>query len=76
MVRVVPAPIRAMRIAATGSVSKVYKRLVIEDKKAANAGGWGILLGCYAVYLVPAFSISVRRQRREQSFSTVFSWSC
>src|SRR4029078_3155950 len=29
-----------MRIAAAGSVSKLYKRLVIEQKKAASAGGW------------------------------------
>jgi zinc protease len=29
-----------MRVAASGSVSKLYKRLVIEEKKAASAGGW------------------------------------
>jgi zinc protease len=29
-----------MRIAATGSVSRIYKRLVIESKAAASAGGW------------------------------------
>ncbi len=29
-----------MRIVAAGSVSKIYKRMVIEDKLAANAGGW------------------------------------
>jgi zinc protease len=29
-----------MRIAAAGSVSRLYKRLVIEQKKAASAGGW------------------------------------
>jgi hypothetical protein len=50
--------------------------VAVIDRHTANAGGWGILLGCYAVYLVHGFSISVRRQRREQSFSTVFSWSC
>ena len=29
-----------MRIAATGSVSRIYKRLVVEQKEAASAGGW------------------------------------
>ncbi len=29
-----------MRIAASGSVSRIYKRLVVEQKKAASAGGW------------------------------------
>ena len=29
-----------MRVAAAGSVSRLYKRLVISEKKAANAGGW------------------------------------
>ncbi|MGZ8416045.1 MAG: M16 family metallopeptidase [Methyloceanibacter sp.] len=29
-----------MRIVAAGSVSKIYKRMVIKDKLAANAGGW------------------------------------
>jgi zinc protease len=29
-----------MRIAAGGSVSKVYKSLVVEARKAANSGGW------------------------------------
>ena len=29
-----------MRIAAKGSISKLYRRLVIEQKKAASAGGW------------------------------------
>jgi zinc protease len=29
-----------MRAAATGSVSRIYKKLVVEQKKAANAGGW------------------------------------
>jgi zinc protease len=29
-----------MRVAAVGSISTIYKQLVIEDKKAANAGGW------------------------------------
>ncbi|MGE3530055.1 MAG: M16 family metallopeptidase [Methyloceanibacter sp.] len=29
-----------MRIAANGSVSKIYKSLVVRDRTAANAGGW------------------------------------
>jgi zinc protease len=29
-----------MRVAAIGSISKLYKRLVIEQKQAASAGGW------------------------------------
>jgi zinc protease len=45
-----------MRIAAMGPTSRIYKRLVIEQKKAANAGGWfsdtgldGGRLGFYAI---------------------------
>jgi zinc protease len=45
-----------MRIAASGPTSRIYKRLVIEQKKAANAGGWfsdtgldGGRLGFYAI---------------------------
>ena len=29
-----------MRAAASGSVSRIYRKLVVEAKKAANAGGW------------------------------------
>jgi zinc protease len=29
-----------MRIAANGSVSRIYRRLVVEQKAAASAGGW------------------------------------
>ncbi|MGH6865818.1 MAG: M16 family metallopeptidase [Methyloceanibacter sp.] len=45
-----------MRIAANGSVSRIYKRLVVEQKTAASAGGWYIdsgldsgRLGFYAI---------------------------
>jgi zinc protease len=45
-----------MRIAASGPVSRIYKRLVVEQKKAASAGGWysdsgrdGGRLGFYAI---------------------------
>ncbi len=51
-----------MRIAATGSVSKIYKRLVIEDKKAANAGGWysdsGLDSGRLGFYAIAAENVS------------------
>ena len=29
--------------------------VAVVNRHAANAGGWGILLGCYAVYLVHGF---------------------
>jgi zinc protease len=45
-----------MRIAAKGSVSRLYKRLVVEQKKAASASGWysdsgldGGRVGFYAI---------------------------
>ena len=51
-----------MRVAATGSVSKIYKRLVIEDKKAANAGGWysdsGLDSGRLGFYAIAAEGVS------------------
>lgn len=51
-----------MRIAATGSVSKIYKRLVIEEKKAANAGGWysdsGLDSGRLGFYAIAAENVT------------------
>jgi zinc protease len=51
-----------MRVAATGSVSQIYKRLVIEEKKAANAGGWysdsGIDSGRLGFYAIAAENVS------------------
>lgn len=51
-----------MRIAATGSVSKVYKRLVIEQKRAANAGGWysdsGLDSGRLGFYAIAAEGVT------------------
>ena len=51
-----------MRIAAAGSVSKLYKRLVIEQKTAASAGGWysdsGLDDGRIAFYAIGAEKIS------------------
>src|SRR2546430_9606026 len=32
--------------------------VAVIDRHTANAGGWGILLGCYAVYLVHGFFYS------------------
>jgi len=47
-----------MRIAASGSVSRIYKHLVIEQKKAANAGGWysdtGLDSGRLGLYAIAA----------------------
>ncbi len=52
-----------MRIAATGSVSTLYKRLVVEDRKAANAGGWysdsGLDSGRLGFYAIAAENVSV-----------------
>jgi zinc protease len=51
-----------MRVAATGSVSKIYKRMVIEEKKAANAGGWysdsGLDSGRLGFYAIAAEKVS------------------
>ncbi len=51
-----------MRIAATGSVSRIYKRLVIEGKAAASAGGWysdsGLDGGRLAFYAIASEAVS------------------
>jgi zinc protease len=51
-----------MRIAAIGSVSRLYKRLVIEQKKAASAGGWysdsALDTGRLAFYAIGAEKVS------------------
>ena len=51
-----------MRVAASGSVSKIYKRLVVEDKKAANAGGWysdsGLDSGRLGFYAIAAEAVT------------------
>jgi zinc protease len=51
-----------MRIAASGPVSRLYKRLVIEQKTAASAGGWysdsGLDAGRIAFYAIGAEKIS------------------
>jgi zinc protease len=54
-----------MRIAATGPVSKLYKRLVIETKTAASAGGWysdsGLDTGRVAFYAIAAEGVSAEQ---------------
>jgi zinc protease len=51
-----------MRVAAAGSVSTIYKRLVVEDKKAANAGGWysdsGLDSGRLGFYAIAAEGVT------------------
>jgi zinc protease len=51
-----------MRITAIGSVSRLYKRLVIEQKKAASAGGWysdsALDTGRLAFYAIGAEKVS------------------
>jgi zinc protease len=51
-----------MRVAASGPVSRVYKRLVIEQKTAASAGGWysdsGLDAGRVAFYAIGAEKIT------------------
>jgi zinc protease len=51
-----------MRIATSGSVGRIYKRLVIEGKTAASAGGWysdsGLDNGRLAFYAIAAESVS------------------
>ncbi len=58
-----------MRVAAAGSISKIYKRLVIEDRKAANAGGWysdsGLDSGRIGFYAIAAENISADELDRE-----------
>jgi len=51
-----------MRAAAAGPVSRIYKKLVIEQKKAANAGGWysdsGLDSGRLGFYAIASEGIS------------------
>jgi zinc protease len=51
-----------MRAAASGSVSRIYKKLVVEQKKAANAGGWysdsGLDSGRLGFYAIAAEGVS------------------
>jgi zinc protease len=51
-----------MRVAAGGSVSRIYKRLVVEKKIAASAGGWysdsGLDSGRLAIHAIAAPNVS------------------
>ena len=51
-----------MRIAASGSVGRIYKRLVVEQKKAATAGGWysdtGLDSGRLGFYAIASDGVS------------------
>ena len=51
-----------MRVVATGSVSRIYKRLVVEQKKAASAGGWfsdsGLDSGRLGFYAISADGVT------------------
>jgi zinc protease len=51
-----------MRVAATGSISKIYRQMVIADHKAANAGGWysdsGLDSGRLGFYAIAAEDVS------------------
>ncbi len=52
-----------MRIAGDGSTGRLYKRLVVEQKQAANAGGWyggsGLDSGRVGVYAIAADGIPI-----------------
>jgi zinc protease len=51
-----------MRVAAAGSVSRLYKKLVVEDKLAASSGGWfsdaGVDSGRLGFYAIAAANVS------------------
>jgi zinc protease len=51
-----------MRVAASGSISRLYKRLVIEAKTAASAGGWysdsGLDAGRLGFYAIAAEKVT------------------
>ena len=57
-----------MRVAASGSISKIYKKLVIEKQKAANAGGWysesGLDSGRLGFYGIAAEKVSAEEVER------------
>jgi zinc protease len=62
-----------MRVAAVGSVSRLYKRLVVEEKKAASAGGWysdsGVDSGRLGFYAIAAPNVSA--EQLEQAIESV-----
>ncbi len=62
-----------MRVAAAGSISKIYKKMVIADQKAANAGGWysdsGLDSGRLGFYAIAAKNVSA--EELEQGIDSV-----
>ncbi len=52
-----------MKILASGTTSQIYKRLVVEQKKAASAGGWfsgsGLDSGNLGVYAVASEGVEI-----------------
>ncbi len=64
-----------MKIAASGPTSRMYKRLVIEQKKAANAGGWfsdtGVDAGRLGFYAIAAEKVTA--EELEQAIDGVIS---
>lgn len=52
-----------MKIAASGNTSRLYKKLVVEQKKAADAGGWfsgsGLDSGRIAVYALASQGVEI-----------------
>jgi zinc protease len=64
-----------MKIAASGPTSRIYKRLVIEQKKAANAGGWfsdtGVDAGRLGFYAIA--SEKVTAEELEQAIDGVLT---
>jgi zinc protease len=54
-----------LKIAASGSTSRIYQKLVVEERIASSAGGWysgsGLDSGKIAVYAVPADGVAPER---------------
>jgi zinc protease len=54
-----------LKIAAAGSTSRIYQKLVVEEKIASSAGGWysgsGLDSGKIAIYAVPADGVGLDR---------------
>lgn len=52
-----------MKIVGSGSTSRLYKSLIVKDKKAASAGGWysgaGLDSGRIAVYAIASEKVSI-----------------
>jgi zinc protease len=64
-----------MRVAAPGSISRLYKRLVVEQKIAASAGGWysdsGLDSGRLGFYAIAAEGVSA--EELEQAMQGVIA---